>query len=302
MVQMLRQVRPWIEVLDRPYANLDRIYVSYEIDRFLLRDGWRNCKFPWCGEITVDRTFWDSLIGLDDKRKGWLRDEHIDLWIAYMWHTRPDDRDWSMVSCFFLPLLMQGSIPLFYANKEKYPLGWADVERVFIPINEPETHWSLAVFHIRTGNVPFYDTQGYPQPETRSFYLSMRETLETRLPEVLKAADVFDQKGIDPVSYRIKFMNAEDVPRQGGLFDDCGVWVCILLFRLGNGRPLEFDNPIQTALAYRERETLEAEEAVVDLEMRCAHAAEKIRKKKSYIAEFNAINGNVAANTVTYLN
>ncbi|PWA77753.1 phospholipase-like protein [Artemisia annua] len=186
MVQMLSQVRPWIEVLDRPYANLDRIYVSYEIDRFLLMDGWPDCKFPWCGEITVDRTFWDSLIGLDDKRKGWLLDEHIDIWIAYMWHTRPDDRDWSM-------------------------------------------------------------------PEMRSFYLSMREALETRLPEVLKAADVFDQKGIDPVSYRIKFMNAEDVPRQGGLFDDCGVWVCILLFRLGNGRPLEFDNPTQAALAYRER-------------------------------------------------
>ncbi|PWA93253.1 phospholipase-like, Aminotransferase-like mobile domain protein [Artemisia annua] len=275
--------RRFEKVLHRPYANLDRIYVCYEIDRFLLRDGWRNCKFPWCGEITVDRTFWDALIGLDDKSKGWLRDElkihnfsfgtlwyfelphvnlflnvpkcngHIDLWIAYMWHTRPDDKDWSMVSCFSLPLLMQGSIPLFYANKEKYPLGWADVERVFIPINEPETHWSLVVFHIRTGNVTFYDTQGYPQPETRLFYLRMRETLETRLLEVLKAEDVFDQLGIDPVSYRIKFMNAEDVPRQGGLFDDCGVWVCILLFRLGNDRPLEFDNPIQTALAYRER-------------------------------------------------
>ncbi|PWA70285.1 ulp1 protease family, C-terminal catalytic domain-containing protein [Artemisia annua] len=132
-------------------------------------------------------------------------------------------------------------MPLFYANKEKYPLGWADVERVFIPIIEPETHWSLAVFHIRTGNVTFYDTQGYPQTETRLFYLRMRETLETRLPEVLKAADV------------IKFMNVEDVPRQGGLFDDCGVWVCILLYRLGNGRLFEFDSPIQTALAYRER-------------------------------------------------
>ena len=148
-----------------------------------------------------------------------------------MWHTRPDDRDWSMVSCFFLPLLMQGSIPLFYVNKDKYPLGWADVEHVFIPINEPETHWSLAVFHIRSGNVTFYDTQGYPETETRLFYLKMRETLETSLPKLLKAADVFDQKGIDPVSYRIKFMNAEDVPMQGGLFDDCGVWVCILLFR-----------------------------------------------------------------------
>ena len=50
------------------------------------------------------------------------------------------------------------------------------------------------------------------------------------------------------------------------------------------------------------RVTLEAEQAVVDIEMRCAHAAEKIRKKKAYIAEFNAVNDNVAANAVTYLN
>lgn len=49
------------------------------------------------------------------------------------------------------------------------------------------------------------------------------------------------------------------------------------------------------------RETMEAEQAVVDLEMRCAHAAEKIRKKKAYIVEFEAVNGIEAANAVTYL-
>ena len=75
LILFQRNAQFFFQVLDRPYANLDRIYVSYEIDRFLLRDGWRNCKFPWCGEITVDRTFWDSLIGVDDNRKGWLRDE-----------------------------------------------------------------------------------------------------------------------------------------------------------------------------------------------------------------------------------
>ena len=63
------------QVLERPYHNLDTIYVNYEIDRFLLRDGWCNCKFPWSGDIVVGHNFWDSLIGLDDKRKGWLHDE-----------------------------------------------------------------------------------------------------------------------------------------------------------------------------------------------------------------------------------
>nr|GEY56797.1 hypothetical protein [Tanacetum cinerariifolium] len=33
------------------------------------------CKFPWCNDITVDRSFWNGLCALDDNRKGWLLDE-----------------------------------------------------------------------------------------------------------------------------------------------------------------------------------------------------------------------------------
>lgn len=63
------------QVLDRPSQSLDRVNVGYEIEGFLFRNGWVNCMFPWCGEITVDRRFWDALAGIDDKRKGWLLDE-----------------------------------------------------------------------------------------------------------------------------------------------------------------------------------------------------------------------------------
>lgn len=49
------------------------------------------------------------------------------------------------------------------------------------------------------------------------------------------------------------------------------------------------------------RETMEAEQVVVDLEMRCAHAAEKIRKKKGYITAFESVGGIEAANAVRYL-
>ncbi|PWA94587.1 Zinc finger, FYVE/PHD-type [Artemisia annua] len=137
------------------------------------RDGWRNCVFPW-SDLVIDRYFWDCLIGLDHNRKGWLCDEFfikhafdclylpIDFntliyGLATCGHTRPLDMDWSKVSCFFLPLLMKGTIPVWFANKETHPLGWGDVERVFIPINEPEKHWSLAVFHIQAVQVRFYD-------------------------------------------------------------------------------------------------------------------------------------------------
>ena len=64
---------------------------------------------------------------------------------------------------------------------------------------------------------------------------------------------MFDKKGIDPKLYTITFNNAQNVPRQGGRYGDCGVWVCILLYRLAYNKSLDVLDPIETALAYRER-------------------------------------------------
>ncbi|GJR11054.1 phospholipase-like, aminotransferase-like mobile domain protein [Tanacetum coccineum] len=73
--------------------------------------------------------------------------------------TMQSCHDWSIVSCYFLTLLLQDLMPFFYVTDEIYPMAWRDVERVFIPINEPKQHWSLAQFHIQFGNVTFYDSQ-----------------------------------------------------------------------------------------------------------------------------------------------
>nr|GEV48749.1 phospholipase-like protein [Tanacetum cinerariifolium] len=54
---------------------------------------WHHCKFPWCNDVVVDRPFWDSLIGLDDNRLGWLHEE---------------------------------------ATYEIYPLAWRDVEQTTV--------------------------------------------------------------------------------------------------------------------------------------------------------------------------
>ncbi|PWA82328.1 F-box domain-containing protein [Artemisia annua] len=77
-------------------------------------------------------------------------------------------------------------------------------------------------------------------------------TLEAGLPVVLEQAKVFKKKGIDPSTYAITFKNEKNVPAQGGLFGDCGIWTCIFLYRLSHGKSLDVDNPVQTALAYRE--------------------------------------------------
>ncbi|GKE90290.1 hypothetical protein Tco_1567765 [Tanacetum coccineum] len=37
------------------------------------------------------------LCALDDNRKGWLLDEHIDLWATYLWLTRQTNMDWVMM-------------------------------------------------------------------------------------------------------------------------------------------------------------------------------------------------------------
>ncbi|GJT56320.1 phospholipase-like protein [Tanacetum coccineum] len=48
-------------------------------------------------------------------------------------------------------------------------IGQWDVEQVFIPINEPKRHCSLAQFHIQSVNVTFYDSQKTYDVEYRSW-------------------------------------------------------------------------------------------------------------------------------------
>ncbi|GJS44543.1 phospholipase-like protein [Tanacetum coccineum] len=64
----------------------------------------------------------------------------------------------AMVSCYFVQLLMQNNMPLFYANGDKYGIPWSDVDQVFILINETDQHWCLAHLDILSGLVTFYDS------------------------------------------------------------------------------------------------------------------------------------------------
>ncbi|GKA95638.1 phospholipase-like protein [Tanacetum coccineum] len=179
MIEKCQQLKQWDEEdLNRPFKCIDKVYCNFLLEQFLVTSSWRKFKFPWCNDIIVDGRFWDSLIGLDDKRLGWLLDD------------------------------------------------------VFIPINEPKRHWSLALFHISSGSVTFYDSQKIYDVEYRPWYLKMRSCLETKLPVILQRTGVFVRKGIDPNSYSIKFSHAENVPQQGGVFGDCGVFLCLFLYRL----------------------------------------------------------------------
>ncbi|GJU17435.1 reverse transcriptase domain-containing protein, partial [Tanacetum coccineum] len=135
------------------------------------------CKFPWSDDYTIGRNFWLTLACLDTSRKGWLTEEHIDLWVDYMWHGRPDNANWAMVSCYFVQILLQNSTPLFYANGDKYATPWSDVDQVFFPINETAQHWCLAHLDILSGLVTFYDSGDTNDYEWRDWVV--RETYVT---------------------------------------------------------------------------------------------------------------------------
>nr|GEZ10179.1 hypothetical protein [Tanacetum cinerariifolium] len=84
--------------------------------------------------------------------------------------------------------------------------------KVFIPINEPLHHWSLAMFHICSGVVTFCDNE---------------RTKGGKYPD--------------------------GVTKQGGVFGDCGVYLCMFLYRLANSIPLALNDPLHSALAYQEK-------------------------------------------------
>nr|GEW44352.1 phospholipase-like, aminotransferase-like mobile domain protein [Tanacetum cinerariifolium] len=126
-------------------------------------------------------------------------------------------------------------------------------KEVVISINEPNRHWSLAQLHIKSRNVTFYDSQETFDVEIRSWYVKIRRCLESKLPVVLQETGVFVSKGIDPTHYNIKFRHAQNVSKQGGVFDDCGVFVCLFLYMLAHGIPFDVEDPMQTVLAYREK-------------------------------------------------
>ncbi|GJT41442.1 phospholipase-like protein, partial [Tanacetum coccineum] len=157
--EFLKTVKPWVEDTSRVLQSMDTVWLSDDIERFLGQSGQIKCKFPWNDDYIVDRNFWLKLVCLDPARKGWLTEEHIDLWVDYMWHVRPENSNWAMVSCYFVQLLLQNGMPLFYANGERYTTTWSEVDQVFIPINETGEHWCLAHFHIMSGEVTFYDIE-----------------------------------------------------------------------------------------------------------------------------------------------
>nr|GEY15010.1 phospholipase-like protein [Tanacetum cinerariifolium] len=208
-------VEKYVLMHDNPISQ--PIYEDFSFDLAVLN---RFCNLSQNEDEKDNCEFLACLCGLDDSRQGWLVDE-----VAH-------------------PTIRYGLVH-----------GWSNVERVFILINEPRRHWSLAMFHICSRIVTFYYSEksnATRDNEFRPWYLKMRQCLEENIHVVLKETGVFENKNIDPTKYKISFTHADHVPKHGGVFGDCGVFLCMFLYRLAYVVSLVVDDPIQAALAYRE--------------------------------------------------
>lgn len=111
----------------------------------------------------------------------------------------------------------------------------------------------MGEFSISTGVITLYDSLGSQLDKNLSEWSrNFRRIFQRQLPVLLAESEVMERRNIDPDTYSIKFRYAEDLPRQGGKYGDCGVWVIIFLYRLTHNLHLKFKKPVQVALAYRE--------------------------------------------------
>ncbi|GJW31267.1 phospholipase-like protein [Tanacetum coccineum] len=152
-------------------------------------------------------------------------------------------RFWLSIACFNI-----GKIG--WLNDHYLDL-WVDLMRSLRP---PEADWAmcLAELKIHNGVVTFYDSLGWASGNRRRWWRQMKKLLPKKLTLYLHMHGVLESKGISADSYKITYKYA-DAPFQAALFGDCGIWVCIFLYRLCRNLPLTVDDPLETALSYRER-------------------------------------------------
>ncbi|GJW20153.1 phospholipase-like protein [Tanacetum coccineum] len=161
-------------------------------------------------------------------------------------------RDWAIVSPYFSTSILSGIMPDYFSNGHMYPLPWIAVEKVYFPVNEPKKHWCLAELEIRNGVVTFYDSLGWAGGSRRRWWRQMKKLFPEKLTVYLLMHGIFESKGISADDYKITYKYAA-APFQASLFGDCRIWVCIFIYRLCRNLPVTVDDPLETALAYRER-------------------------------------------------
>ncbi|GKA01775.1 ulp1 protease family, C-terminal catalytic domain-containing protein [Tanacetum coccineum] len=132
-------------------------------------------------------------------------------------------------------------LPLTAPDGKVIP-AWTEV---YFLINAEDYHWIIAELRIHSGVITFYDSLPSENSyvEDQKWWLALRECYAYQIPKLLIQTEVMEKKNIDPTNYFISYWYVVNVPRQGNVLGDCGIWVMKHLYRLLNNLPLEVSNP-----------------------------------------------------------
>ncbi|XP_071714465.1 uncharacterized protein [Rutidosis leptorrhynchoides] len=249
-------LRPWNEDFVRVYGTYPHPVVDYDFTKWLHSKSSDLATVSIRTKLNVKKPFWYSLICIecpeefrkpDDKvKEGWLEDTHIRLWVDYLNSIRPLDSDWCAVDPMFCTFVMNDDlqIPTCYSKGHVYPGNWKDVRRVFIPACSG-SHWVLLEFDIELGILKYYDSLILFDNPTRGrlgdFWKDLEDKLILKLPHFLEISGVFDRPGLNKKSYTISVRNNSlcETPQQNSEFGDCGVFVCMFMYRLAFKRSVQ---------------------------------------------------------------
>nr|GEW74803.1 phospholipase-like protein [Tanacetum cinerariifolium] len=227
-------------------AMLTRVFISYfmseqESERILIGFGVRpdsldptivKISYPYSGLgswfVFVYTVSTDRWIRLQNFPSVALRIKHAGQAVIDNVHTRNSN---CLACCLLLyfPIRQQSgsfsklpcSVNTPYSSKL---VGFNNNEEPIIEVDDTgyQMDTNLQVYNLTQGE---FQNVGVDAIHVSFFVGPMKESLIlVMLPEVLMQGKIFDQKGIDHTTYNITFANAMKVPKQAGVFGDCGIW------------------------------------------------------------------------------
>nr|GEY73660.1 ulp1 protease family, C-terminal catalytic domain-containing protein [Tanacetum cinerariifolium] len=66
----------------------------------------------------------ERLLGIGKERRGWLSDTHLDTWVLYMWHYRPQEGDWTICGPFFNTFMLGDKMSCCFVDGLTYGVPW----------------------------------------------------------------------------------------------------------------------------------------------------------------------------------
>ncbi|KAL8242922.1 hypothetical protein R6Q59_013224 [Mikania micrantha] len=188
--------------------------------------------------------FWRSITS------GWFESNHIDCWINKLMLDRPQDAVWTILPSYFLSSMLLSKTWLeSLGSGETWPFpSIVNIDMFYIPFNLSNQHWCFACIDIPRWTMTVYDIVPDVCSTSRN---EMLNYLDNMFPQWLLYNDYDMGSTYRPPPFeRVYPIN---VPRQIGTIGDCGVWFCILLQRLTNGKQLYMpdEDTTKTAIDFR---------------------------------------------------